>query len=70
MERQADFLEYFNSQPHKEADENCWLSINTVNISTHSLTRRLTTQNYYRRNQMSISTHSLTRRLTASEDTS
>ena len=46
MERQADFLEYFNSQPHKEADENCWLSINTVNISTHSLTRRLTRKQF------------------------
>ena len=26
MERQADFLEYFNSQPHKEADKKAVLT--------------------------------------------
>ena len=32
----------FNSQPHEEADDNTSDSIDTANISTHSLTRRLT----------------------------
>ena len=34
---------YFNSQPHKEADY-CWGTVAVVrtDISTHSLTRRLT----------------------------
>ena len=38
--------EYFNSQPHKEADGYCLLRSSSVqNISTHSLTRRLTEEN-------------------------
>ena len=33
---------HFNSQPHKEADETGSLKEDLSNISTHSLTRRLT----------------------------
>ena len=33
---------YFNSQPHKEADEAYNALVEIYNISTHSLTRRLT----------------------------
>ena len=33
---------YFNSQPHKEADLSLLNCLNRSNISTHSLTRRLT----------------------------
>ena len=55
---------YFNSQPHKEAD---YLLVNIIIhqfISTHSLTRRLTTIVFINNNRLCISTHSLTRRLT------
>ena len=56
---------YFNSQPHKEADFSVMIVFAIIlNISTHSLTRRLTNHFLNRRNEMSISTHSLTRRLT------
>ena len=57
--------QYFNSQPHKEADGNrAHMPMYHAEISTHSLTRRLTlllreTLRFYY-----ISTHSLTRRLT------
>ena len=56
---------HFNSQPHKEADGNrAYMPMYHAEISTHSLTRRLTlllreTLRFYY-----ISTHSLTRRLT------
>ena len=60
-----DMTEDFNSQPHKEADgyknhsrEGGW------NISTHSLTRRLTGSVRCYACRYCISTHSLTRRLT------
>ena len=33
---------HFNSQPHKEADMCLFLCASVVDISTHSLTRRLT----------------------------
>ena len=33
---------YFNSQPHKEADVKCGCFLGKIDISTHSLTRRLT----------------------------
>ena len=57
-------LTYFNSQPHKEADGNkYWYSL-TLNISTHSLTRRLTLADQIFGDFYVISTHSLTRRLT------
>ena len=36
--------ENFNSQPHKEADPSLPQKIYPVNISTHSLTRRLTSE--------------------------
>ena len=57
--------QYFNSQPHKEADDGSEATTGRpVYISTHSLTRRLTSvQNTKLRNE-NISTHSLTRRLT------
>ena len=79
---------YFNSQPHKEADvelmqvrqfdwkfqltasQGGWRLIGTIApdtivISTHSLTRRLTWLSFRRISPAFISTHSLTRRLTA-----
>ena len=35
-------IEHFNSQPHKEADSTYFQSDTELDISTHSLTRRLT----------------------------
>ena len=56
---------YFNSQPHKEADHYVKNVFGQDEISTHSLTRRLTSANYVWGAYLYISTHSLTRRLTA-----
>ena len=56
--------EYFNSQPHKEADGIKRTIEKTLNISTHSLTRRLTEIMCLCCAVYFISTHSLTRRLT------
>ena len=39
------FLIHFNSQPHKEADAGYVIHDNSLIISTHSLTRRLTIGN-------------------------
>ena len=56
---------HFNSQPHKEADGVYYVSGDWVlEISTHSLTRRLTYRFGSTGFSESISTHSLTRRLT------
>ena len=55
---------HFNSQPHKEADKREVGSIQPDPISTHSLTRRLTSQSCKFCVRIFISTHSLTRRLT------
>ena len=33
---------YFNSQPHEEADESEETDMKAIDISTHSLTKRLT----------------------------
>ena len=55
---------YFNSQPHKEADDQKGKIYERLYISTHSLTRRLTVFNALTNNGEVISTHSLTRRLT------
>ena len=56
---------YFNSQPHKEADVfTNEKNIHSESISTHSLTRRLTSTRAGIDYTLSISTHSLTRRLT------
>ena len=61
------FLLYFNSQPHEEADGESFVTdICVGSISTHSLTRRLTTSTSYAFIIDTISTHSLTRRLTVS----
>ena len=55
---------YFNSQPHKEADAD-WINTGSILvISTHSLTRRLTSHQRVISALFYISTHSLTRRLT------
>ena len=35
-------IKYFNSQPHEEADNNACIVAAVYDISTHSLTRRLT----------------------------
>ncbi len=61
-----ELMMYFNSQPHKEADDGeLHTTIAGVNISTHSLTRRLTVTYWNGLNRhFNISTHSLTRRLT------
>ena len=55
---------YFNSQPHKEADVEENKDYTGLHISTHSLTRRLTTEILLILCILRISTHSLTRRLT------
>ena len=55
---------YFNSQPHKEADYAVQEGGINMDISTHSLTRRLTDLFLTVRFRIIISTHSLTRRLT------
>ena len=55
---------YFNSQPHKEADMCFGIPQGGDEISTHSLTRRLTQLDRPLDTITTISTHSLTRRLT------
>ena len=42
MFAQTETTNYFNSQPHKEADDYKKEIIEMIQISTHSLTRRLT----------------------------
>ena len=54
----------FNSQPHEEADIGQIGLDLVVNISTHSLTKRLTMTRSCTRIVLVISTHSLTKRLT------
>ena len=58
------YSEYFNSQPHEEADDSNFTVYNGVNISTHSLTKRLTNVERHSAQHKEISTHSLTKRLT------
>ena len=60
--------EDFNSQPHKEADRSLLNVVVSLEISTHSLTRRLTILKARGFKGKNISTHSLTRRLTAISD--
>ena len=55
---------YFNSQPHEEADGYGIRKTSKETISTHSLTKRLTTFQPCLRGKKTISTHSLTKRLT------
>ena len=55
---------YFNSQPHKEADDGSEKDVCMMCISTHSLTRRLTAERVLKAYEVYISTHSHTRRLT------
>ena len=55
---------YFNSQPHEEADFGVYISTPGRIISTHSLTKRLTSGDYFKWVTLAISTHSLTKRLT------
>ena len=66
MEHSLHFkLCHFNSQPHKEADGTSPKKHTLFDcISTHSLTRRLTAQQFFICPLVFISTHSLTRRLT------
>ena len=42
MITQKSLISYFNSQPHEEADNNGNGALYLYDISTHSLTRRLT----------------------------
>ena len=58
-------LTYFNSQPHEEADSANYVWGAYLYISTHSLTKRLTTVEKEPVPAAGISTHSLTKRLTA-----
>ena len=55
----------FNSQPHEEADNNACIVAAVYNISTHSLTKRLTVYPKPYEPDCIISTHSLTKRLTS-----
>ena len=57
-------LRNFNSQPHEEADESHLFVEVYENISTHSLTKRLTVTEESVLKGYFISTHSLTKRLT------
>ena len=57
---------YFNSQPHEEADAMYELLEFNYVISTHSLTKRLTSKEHRKSRWSGISTHSLTKRLTKS----
>ena len=60
---------HFNSQPHEEADFYWLWKRNHPDISTHSLTKRLTTTMPTKTNyHIGISTHSLTKRLTNIKD--
>ena len=61
-------VSYFNSQPHEEADADLLAGTISTNISTHSLTKRLTTWNCTPHEAYIISTHSLTKRLTLFSD--
>ena len=64
-DNEIDIQNHFNSQPHKEADVVVLLDFcDSFRISTHSLTRRLTSRETGHCFNPSISTHSLTRRLT------
>ena len=57
--------DYFNSQPHEEADVDYEITCDSAEpISTHSLTKRLTYGLEYVGYEINISTHSLTKRLT------
>ena len=56
--------EYFNSQPHEEADTAEKEPVPAAGISTHSLTKRLTKTALNTGQKTYISTHSLTKRLT------
>ena len=58
-------LDYFNSHPHKEDDEDAGAMLDTMNISTHILTRRMTVRERTVYRPGSISTHILTRRMTS-----
>ena len=58
---------YFNSQPHEEADKSESGDLLLKNISTHSLTKRLTKFLWIFLAYTDISTHSLTKRLTSEE---
>ena len=55
---------HFNSQPHEEADVAIMYDKHRPDISTHSLTKRLTVQSIDICGPDVISTHSLTKRLT------
>ena len=56
---------YFNSQPHEEADDALdSFMARMMDISTHSLTKRLTRLRSNYNQTTDISTHSLTKRLT------
>ena len=58
-------LAHFNSQPHEEADGLTYRSLTGLSdISTHSLTKRLTEIKKLTFSEVYISTHSLTKRLT------
>ena len=63
-------MEHFNSQPHEEADAEVFEPLSFFDISTHSLTKRLTERWKNMKRAKDISTHSLTKRLTRESQTS
>ena len=56
---------YFNSHPHEEDDGISQWKFNGINISTHILTKRMTSGFNYLDKLKDISTHILTKRMTA-----
>ena len=62
---QAHWTPYFNSHPHKEDDDFRFkVNAESLDISTHILTRRMTAPKFKSAASNAISTHILTRRMT------
>ena len=57
-------LRYFNSHPHEEDDTLLWGLRHFIYISTHILTKRMTTRKNTSKTGCNISTHILTKRMT------
>ena len=60
---------YFNSHPHEEDDDDTISKMRGETISTHILTKRMTSRACSIWHDKSISTHILTKRMTVSEST-
>ena len=57
----------FNPHPRTEGDEDLAQSVDTLDISTHTLARRVTASAADTRAASAISTHTLARRVTVSQ---